>query len=103
MIDKKCIQDYAIAIGKKFHPQRVVLFGSYAHATATEDSDVDLLVVMEHDKGRNIDQAITIQLDTFAPFPLDLLVRKPDEVSERLAMRDTFLTDVLEHGEVLYG
>ena len=30
----------------RFHPSRVVLFGSYARGTAIESSDVDLLVVM---------------------------------------------------------
>jgi predicted nucleotidyltransferase len=104
MIDKGRIREYAATIGNKFHPERVILFGSYARtAAATEDSDVDLLVVMEHGKARNIEQAIAIRLDTDAPFPVDLLVRRPAEVTERLASNDTFLRDVVENGEVLYG
>jgi hypothetical protein len=52
---------------------------------------------------RNVEQAIAIQLDAAAPFPLDLLVRRPGEVAERLRMNDSFLKDVVENGEVLYG
>ena len=103
MIDRRNIQEYAAAIGRKFHPERVILFGSYARAAATEDSDVDLLVAMEHHMKRNVEQAIAIQLDTDAPFPLDLLVRRPCEVAERIATNDSFLRDVMENGEVLYG
>ncbi len=103
MIDRIRIRDYAKEIGRKFNPERVVLFGSYARENASEDSDVDLLVIMEHDKSRNVEQAIAIQLDIEAPFPMDLLVKRPSEVVERLAMNDSFLKVVLEDGEQLYG
>ena len=65
-------------------PEKVILFGSYARGDATEDSDVDLLVIMDHDKPRNVDQAIAIQIKIAAPFPLDLLVKRPAEVAKRL-------------------
>jgi hypothetical protein len=32
------------------HPQKIILFGSYAYGHPTPDSDVDLLVIMETDK-----------------------------------------------------
>ncbi len=103
MVSKNHIQNYANNIGSRFHPQRVILFGSYASGMATEDSDVDLLVIMDHDKPRNIEQAIEIQLAADAAFPMDLIVRRPEEVNKRVAMNDTFLTGLLTDGEVLYG
>jgi predicted nucleotidyltransferase len=103
MVSKRHIRNYAKCIGRRFHPQRVILFGSYASGMATEDSDVDLLVIMDHDKSRNIEQAIEIQLAADAAFPMDLIVRRPEEVNKRLAMNDTFLTGLLNDGEVLYG
>ena len=36
-------------IVKKFHPERIILFGSHARGQAGPDSDVDLLVVMPMD------------------------------------------------------
>ncbi len=103
MVNKHYIRNYAKRIGRRFHPQQVILFGSYASGMATEDSDVDLLIIMDHDKARNIDQAIEIQLATDATFPMDLIVRRPDEVNQRLAMNDVFLKGLLNDGEVLYG
>ena len=102
MINRTQIRKYAKWLGREFQPERVVLFGSYAWGKATEDSDVDLLVIMDHDKPRNVDQAITIRLQADAPFPLDLLVKRPFEVTARLAMNDTFIKSIIDDGEVLY-
>jgi predicted nucleotidyltransferase len=85
-----------------FHPERVVLFGSYARGAATEDSDVDLLVVVNHSKRRNVEQAIAMRLRMDAPFPMDMIVKRPVDVRKRLAMNDTFLRSVMEDGEVMY-
>ena len=35
-------------------------------------------------------------------FPVDLLVRTPDKVRERIEMGDTFMREILEQGKVLY-
>jgi len=102
VINRTQIQKYARTIGRKFRPQRVILFGSHARGKATEDSDVDLLVIMDHDKSRNVDQAIAMRLQTDAPFPMDLLVKRPTEVTDRLAMNDSFIKGILDEGEVLY-
>ena len=102
MVKRALIRKYARTLGREFRPQRVVLFGSYARGKATEDSDVDILVIMNHDKPRNVDQAIAIRLTTDTPFPMDLLVKRPAEVAERLALNDTFIRSILEDGEVLY-
>jgi len=102
MVNRAQIRKYAKTLGRQFQPTRVVLFGSYARGKATEDSDVDILVIMDHDKPRNVDQAIAIRLQTDTPFPMDLLVKRPAEVAERLAMNDTFIQSILAQGEVLY-
>ncbi|HBC88812.1 MAG TPA: hypothetical protein DCZ94_17860 [Lentisphaeria bacterium] len=103
MINRNKIRKYAREIGKRFHPDRIILFGSYARASAEDDSDVDILVIMDHDNPRNVDQAIAIRLQFDATFPMDLIVKRPAEISERLSMKDTFLRSVLQDGQVLYG
>src|SRR5437667_1072159 len=40
------IRRFARRIAEEFHPDKIILFGSYAYGTPNEDSDVDLLVVM---------------------------------------------------------
>ena len=57
MVDAQRIQQVSDEIVRRFRPERIILFGSYAYGTPTETSDVDLLVVMPAD-GRDIRKAI---------------------------------------------
>ncbi|MFC1453158.1 nucleotidyltransferase domain-containing protein [Verrucomicrobiota bacterium] len=95
------IRRYVRRLAKDFAPERVVLFGSYADGSATADSDVDLLVVMDH-TGRNVEQSVTIDRALDRSFPLDLIVRKPAEVRRRLGTGDVFLSSIIAGGRTLY-
>jgi predicted nucleotidyltransferase len=96
----RVIRRYARAIAEEFHPDKIVLFGSYAYGAPHEDSDVDLLVVMPT-RNRH-DQAVRILWRLAAPFPIDLLVRTPKDVKWRLEEGESFLTTILSLGKVLY-
>lgn len=87
-------------IVRRFQPEKVILFGSYACGRATPDSDVDLLVVMP--AANEINQAVRILLAVPHPFSLDLIVRTPETLQRRLALGDSFLQEVVDTGRVLY-
>lgn len=101
MVTRRQIREYAQEIGRQFRPQRIILFGSYGYGKPTRDSDVDLLVIMPH-RGRGVEKAIEIRLKVRAPFPMDLLVRSPQKIRQRLAWGDYFIEEILEKGETLY-
>ena len=101
MVERNKIQSFVDEVVRQFQPERVVLFGSYAYGQPNEDSDVDLLVIMDH-MGHSVDQASEIRKQIRAGFPLDLLVRSPQVIRERLAMDDFFITEILGEGETLY-
>lgn len=101
MVKRSEIRRYAREVNKKFSPERIILFGSYANGQPDVDSDVDLLVVMDH-PGRNVDQAFAIRKAIRRDFPLDLVVRTPAEVRRRLRQKDTFLTAVCTTGKTLH-
>jgi len=63
---------------------------------------VDLLVVMNHDKKRDVEQEIEIDRTLPRQFPLDILVRRPEEVSRRLASHDMALVTIFKTGVSLY-
>lgn len=63
-IESHVINDYVRCLVERFSPHAVVLFGSQAKGTVTHDSDVDVLVVMDHDKKRNVEQEIEIDCAT---------------------------------------
>jgi predicted nucleotidyltransferase len=99
-IPMRVIRRFAREVGERFHPDKIILFGSYAYGTPHQDSDVDILVVMP---ARNeISQAYKIRLAVDAPFPMDLLVRTPKDMQWRLEEGDSFLTEIVTKGKVLY-
>src|SRR3974390_2644865 len=74
-IPLRVIRRFARDVAERFHPDKIILFGSHAYGTPHADSDVDILVVMP---ARNqLDQAVRIELTCDPPFPLDIIVRTP--------------------------
>ena len=101
MVSLRDIHRYVRDMAQAFGPERVVLFGSYAEGHPTEDSDVDLLVVMDHE-GRDVEQAFAIRRAIPRTFALDLIVRTPSGLQRRLGEKDTFLTSIWRTGKTLY-
>ena len=88
-------------IVQQFHPQKVVLFGSYAYGQPTEDSDVDLLVLMDMDEPP-LHVAAKIAAAIEHPFPLDIVVRTPAEFVAAVQRKGVFATEVATKGVTLY-
>jgi len=99
-IPMRVIRRYARAIAEEFHPDKIILFGSFANGTPHEDSDVDLLVIMPTHNQH--DQAVRIRWRLAAPFPVDLIVRTPKEMKWRLAEGESFTTTIVSQGKILY-
>jgi predicted nucleotidyltransferase len=92
-IPMRVIRRYARAIAEEFHPDKIILFGSYAWGTPHKDSDVDLLVVMPAYNQHT--QAVRILWRLAAPFPVDLIVRTPKEMKWRLAEGESFTRTIV--------
>lgn len=95
------ISAFTEALVARFAPQKVVLFGSYADGSAGPDSDVDLLVIMDHE-GKASRQALDIRRSLKKTFPLDLIVQSPEEAKRRLALGDPFIIEAFAKGRTLY-
>ena len=85
-----------------FNPDRIIIFGSHVYGHPTPDSDVDLLIIMDSDerpaaRATQVSKALRPR-----PFPMDILVRTPEEIQRRLEIGDYFIREVLEQGMVLY-
>jgi predicted nucleotidyltransferase len=95
------IQALSQEIADKFQPEKIILFGSYAYGQPNQDSDVDLLVILDFE-GISVQKAIEIRQAIDYHFPLDLLTRTPQHIQQRLEMGDFFIRDIVEKGRVLY-
>ncbi len=101
LVPRLRIRRYCEALAREFNPEKIILFGSYAYGRPNADSDVDLLVVLGF-RGNDLQKASQIRARFDAPFPLDLLVRKPGFISQRLRERDMFIEQVVNQGLVMY-
>ncbi|MGH7136221.1 MAG: nucleotidyltransferase domain-containing protein [Pirellulales bacterium] len=94
------IRRFAQRVAERFHPEKIILFGSHAYGTPHADSDVDILVIMA--TRNQLDQAVKIELACDPPFPLDIIVRTPHNVQWRLGEGESFLREITTKGKVLY-
>src|ERR1035441_2175948 len=84
------------------HPEKIILFGSYASGTATESSDIDLLVISRSALPRR-EREVRLTRRLFGSgVPYDLLVLTPEEVAERLRRNGPLDRKILSTGQVVY-
>ncbi len=106
MLDIDIVQEEIVERLKPLEPERIILFGSYANGTPTEDSDIDLFLVKD------------IQPDSIGNYLLNVrkrlryLIDKYKIGFDVLAASQTFLesredffykVDILQRGKVIYG
>ncbi|MBI1904192.1 MAG: nucleotidyltransferase domain-containing protein [Planctomycetia bacterium] len=99
-VPTRLIRRYARQIAEHFQPDKIILFGSHAYGRPHLDSDVDLLVIMPARNQHS--QAVKIRWKLPAPFPMDLIVRTPQNLKWRLEEGESFHTEILTRGKVLY-
>ena len=96
----RVIRRFAKEVAAQFQPHKIILFGSHAYGQPHADSDVDILIVMP--TRNQLDQAVKIHWALSPPFPVHLVVRTPHNLAWRLAEGESFLTEVILKGKVLY-
>ncbi|MCE1253221.1 MAG: nucleotidyltransferase domain-containing protein, partial [Anaerolineae bacterium] len=97
------LKDIIKRIVNEVHPQQIILVGSYAYGTPTADSDLDLLIIMPT-SARPAQRSLMISRCLRPrPFPMDILVRTPQEINQALNNDDPFLSKMIKEGKVLYA
>jgi len=87
---------------ERFHPKRIVLFGSHARGDASSDSDLDLFIEMQTSR-RLPERAIEVKAAFgLRPWPLDVVVYTPEEVQRLQGVNGTLLSTIEKEGKVLY-
>ena len=100
---RKKIKKMIDRIVEKYHPEKIILFGSYARGTNTRDSDVDLLVIMDHVQSKREQQiAIRILLQDVG-IPKDIVVTSSDEFRRYKNIVGTVAYPAAREGEILYA
>lgn len=101
---KREIDSIVAQLVANYQPEKVILFGSAARGDATEESDVDLLVVKagveqlrQHERYYQVSKMMPHRV------AMDVLVYTPQEIKKRLYLEDPFIKQIWEEGRVVYG
>lgn len=105
MITEAQIQAIVQRIVEGYAPDRIILFGSYAYGTPTEDSDLDLLIIKQNAAQKVIERDLAIRHLLWGGEmpPMDIFVRTPQEVSAAVARIYTIEAEAVQKGRVLYA
>jgi predicted nucleotidyltransferase len=84
--------------------EKIILFGSYTglSGSPTPDSDIDLLIIMETSESLTRRVLSISRLLRPRPFPMDILVRTPQEITDLLESGDSFFQEIIGQGRVIY-
>jgi predicted nucleotidyltransferase len=102
MIGSDKIADIIAKIISGYHPEKIILFGSYAIGKATENSDLDLMVIKDTDVPRPQRTFQVRKMLYGAMIPIDLIVYTPEEIAEDIDNKFSFVSEVLNTGKILY-
>jgi predicted nucleotidyltransferase len=99
---RETLSEIAGKIVNYFHPEKIILFGSYAWGTPSRGSDVDILVVMDFEGSVFQKEAQVSRVARPKFVAMDILVRTPEQIRYRLEIGDPFIQKIMGEGEVLY-
>jgi predicted nucleotidyltransferase len=100
--DEELLQTIVNRIAEGVHPQKIILFGSWARGERGPHSDIDLLVIQESDLPRLRRYAQVRRLFWGMGLPMDILVYTPEEFARYQSVPGSFTHTVANEGKVLY-
>ena len=103
MINIDSIKDEIIERLLPLDPEQIILFGSYAYGKPSEESDIDLFLVMKETKEHTEAKALFSLRDLMKKYKIgfDVLANSKEFMAKRV---DPFYKiDIMEKGKLLYG
>ena len=102
-ITEELIREIKDRIVTTVHPDKIIIFGSYAYGTPTKDSDLDLLVIMPSNEPMHRRVTRIRKLVRDINIPKDIIVYTPEEVEIWKDASAAFITSIMKKGKVIYG
>jgi len=96
------LQEIVRRIVEAVHPDRIILFGSYARGEPNEHSDLDIMVVApsEAPPWKRTKPILTALRGIL--FPKDVVWYTPEEIDDWRGVRSHLVSRVMDEGRLLY-
>ena len=102
MLTQEQIYEIIEEIVQHFKPQKVILFGSYANGTPTEESDLDLLIVKDSNIPSRLQNRKVRKLLSGWKVPMDVMVKSAEEFETYKDIIGTIVYPAHRFGKVVY-
>lgn len=89
-------------IVEEYAPEKIILFGSYANGNASQESDVDLIIIKNGEENHFEKNRAVSKILRRSGVPLDILVYSQAEWETRSAIPLNFEHHIANHSIVLY-
>jgi len=104
MINKHKVDEVKKRLVDTYKPLKIYIFGSYAWGRPTEDSDLDILVVVKDSKEKKYKRAVEGYGALFGlNVPSDILVYTEEEFDRMAKDVSSLCFKIKEEGEVVYA
>ena len=102
---KNEIRNIANKISAKLKISRIILFGSYAYGKPTDNSDIDLCIIIDEDNRRKIDISREIRREIMGDITksIDIFVYSKDEFENKAKNLTGLERLISEKGLIIYG
>jgi uncharacterized protein len=104
MISEKNIQEATEKLVKVYQPLAIYLFGSYAWGEPTEDSDIDLYIILPKSTEMNLELRRKGSRALFdMGFPIDFLFNHRTDFNKRAKHPSTLERKIKSEGKIIYN
>lgn len=104
ILSRELLDEVVRRLVREFHPEKIILFGSHAWGTPTQDSDMDLLVIVASSNVSSVQRAVKAHRCLRGlNVSKDILVKTRGEVEKYRGIHASLEAQILEQGRVLYG
>lgn len=104
MITQEIIEEVKARLVKAYNPQAIYLFGSYAWGTPTEESDLDLVIIIDHSNEKSYNRLRVGQRALFGlGISKDMVVYTQDEFEKKSNDVTSFCYKIKKDGKMLYA
>lgn len=104
MINKEMINEVKNRLIKTYNPEAIYLFGSHAWGTPNDDSDLDLLIVVERSEEKTYERSRPGQRALFGlGISKDLIVFTKEEFEKYTNDVTTLCYKISRDGELIYA
>lgn len=92
------VEAYSKRVAERYHPKVIVVYGSYAKGTATEDSDIDIAVVFDSLADDYLDDAVEL-----FKMRRDIDLRIEPVLIQAEDIDNSFYHEIMQTGKVVYA